>query len=135
MVKPKRGKNEPNWRPVQLPSEMVRDLETFAGSGISRALGFTNKSQLAAFAIRDFLHRYSEYLSVYQLVDVTADRVTIIDHENNTTVKLTHDGQSLRCDKDDDNYCEHIKFALLCPTVLKIVKKFGYPNEKNEYQS
>ncbi|HWP78976.1 MAG TPA: hypothetical protein VNL34_04940 [Candidatus Nitrosotenuis sp.] len=121
-----------NWRPIQLPAELVRDLEVFAESGISRALGFTNKSQLAAFALRDFLHKYTEYLSVYQLVDVTENQVTILDHEENKVAKITHDGKFLHCDIDDENYCEHIKFALLCPTVLHVVKKFGYPDENNK---
>jgi hypothetical protein len=134
MVKlvPKKTKYDSNWRPIQIPSELVRDLETFAESGISRALGFTNKSQLAAFAIRDFLRHYAEYLSVYQLADASENQVTLIDHEENIVVKLTHDGKFLHCDKDDSNYCEHIKFVLLCPSVLKIVKKFGYPDEENK---
>lgn len=132
MVKPKKTKSDPNWRPIQIPSELVSDLEAFAESGVSRALGFTNKSQLAAFAIRDFLNKYSEYLSIYQLTDVTEDQVTIIDHAEGTVVKITHDGEFLHCDKDDERYCEHIKFALLCPTVLKVVKKFGYPDENNK---
>lgn len=133
MVRQKRDKVEPNWRPIQIPSELFRDLETFAKSGVSRALGFTNKSQLAAFAIRDFLHKYAEYISIYQLADVTEDQVTIIDHAENTVAKLTHDGKFLHCDRDDENYCDHIKFALLCPTVLRVVKKFGYPDENNRH--
>lgn len=132
VVKQPKLKYPPNWRPIQLPGEIVRDLEVFAESGVSRALGFTNKSQLAAFALRDFLSRYSEYLSIYQLTDVSADQVTIIDHESNVVVKLNHDGKFLRCDKDEENYCSHIKFALMCPTVLKVVKKFGYPDEDNK---
>lgn len=111
---------------------MVGDLETFAESGISRALGFTNKSQLAAFAIRDFLQRYADYLSVYQLTDVNENQITIIDHEENTIVKLKHDGKFLHCDKDKENYCEHVKFAIMCPTVLNVVKKLGYPDENNK---
>lgn len=132
MAKLKRVKTDSNWRPIQLPAELVRDLEVFAESGVSRALGFTNKSQLTAFAIRDFLQRYADYLSVYQLTDVNENQVTIIDHDENVVVKLTHDGEFLHCDKDDENYCEHVKFALMCPTVLKVVKKFGYPDENNK---
>ena len=122
----------PNWRPVQLPKELVRDLETFADSGISKALGFTNKSQLAAFAIREFLSKYSDYLSIYQITDFSEDKITLIDHAENKTINLKHDGKYLRCDVDNENYCDHIKFVLMCPAVLKAVKKFGYPHENNK---
>jgi len=120
-----------NWKPVQLPKELVNDLETFANAGLARSLGFTNKSQLAAFAIRDFLAKYSEYLETYQLVDYSEDKITLIDHGANQVVTIKHDGKFLRCDVDNESYCEHIKFVLLCPAVLKVVKKFGYPNEEN----
>ena len=119
-----------NWQPVQIPKELFNDLESFADSGIARALGFTSKSQLAAFAIRDFLAKYSEYLSIYQLTDFSEESITLIDHEENKTVHIKHDGKFLKCDIDNENYCEHIKFVLTCPAVLKVVKKFGYPDEK-----
>jgi len=127
------GKTKPkptNWQPVQIPKELFKDLEIFAESGISRSLGFTNKSQLVAFAIRDFLARYSEYLSIYQLTDFSKNDIILIDHAENKKVHIKHDGKFLRCDVDKENYCEHIKFILMCPAVLKVVKKFGYPDEK-----
>ena len=125
-------KKQTNWKPIQLPKELVRDLETFADSGISRALGFTNKSQLAAFAIRDFLSKYSDYLSVYQLTDVSEKKITLIDHEENKVVTIKPNGEWLQCNIDKERYCEHIKFVLMCPTVLKVVKKMGYPDETND---
>lgn len=118
-----------------LPKELVRDLEVFAESGIASSLGFTNKSQLAAFAIRDFLTKYSEYLEIYQIADYSEEKITVIDHGENQIVTLKHDGKFLRCDKDKSNYCEHIKFVLICPAVLKTVKKFGYPDENNEHRT
>lgn len=121
-----------NWCPVQLPKELVRDLEVFADSGVSRALGFTNKSQLAAFAIRGFLAKYTEYLSIYQITDFSEDKITLIDHEENEVINIKHDGKFLRCGHDKENYCEHIKFVLMCPAVLKVVKKFGYPDKDNK---
>lgn len=123
----------PNWRPIQLPSDLVRDLEAFADSGVSRALGFTNKSQLAAFAIRGFLSNYSDYLSIYQLTDFSGDKIIMIDHEQNRIVNITRDGTFLKCNLDHDNYCNHIKFVLQCPVVLKTLKKFGYPDENNKW--
>lgn len=126
-------KKSTNWKPVQLPKELVRDLETFADSGVSRALGFTNKSQLAAFAIRDFLAKYSDYLSIYQITDFSEEKITLIDHEENKVVNIKHDGEYLQCDVDKERYCGHIKFVLMCPAVLKVVKKFGYPDETNDY--
>ena len=121
-----------NWQPVQLPKELVRDLETFADSGASRALGFTNKSQIAAFAIREFLANYSDYLSMYQITDFSENEITLIDHEENKVIHIKYDGQFLHCDVDNEPHCDHIKFALSCPAVLKVVKKLGYPDENNK---
>ena len=120
------------WLPIQFPKELVRDLETFADSGVSRALGFTNKSQIAAFAIREFLANYSDYLSMYQITDFSENEITLIDHEENKVIHIKYDGQFLHCDVDDEPHCDHIKFALSCPAVLKVVKKLGYPDENNK---
>jgi len=121
-----------NWQPIQFPKELVRDLETFANSGVARALGFTSKSQLAAFAIRGFLSTYSDYLSIYQITDFSENEITLIDHDENKVIHMKHDGKFLLCDSDKEYYCSHIKFVLMCPAVLKVVKKFGYPDEDNK---
>lgn len=131
MVKLKVTKSS-NWQPVQLPKELVRDLATFADSGVSRALGFTSKSQLAAFAIREFLSKYSDYLSIFQITDFSEEKITLIDHESNKIANIKHDGKFLQCSIDKENYCEHIKFVLMCPAVLEVVKKFGYPDKDNK---
>lgn len=123
--------NKTKWKTIMLPKELVNDLETFANAGLARSLGFTNKSQLAAFAIRDFLAKYSEYLETYQLADYSDDKITLIDHGTNQVVTIKYDGKFLRCDVDDEPHCDHIKFALSCPAVLKVVKKLGYPDENN----
>lgn len=122
-------KKSAKWQPIQFPKELVRDLETFANSGVARALGFTSKSQLAAFAIREFLSKYSEYLSIFQITDFSEDSITLIDHQENKVIHIKHDGEFLHCNIDKVNYCEHIKFVLMCPAVLKVVKKFGYPED------
>jgi len=123
-MKRKPKKVAQRWKPIQLPKELVDDLEAFANSKTAKSLGFTNKSQFAAFAIRKILNRYSEFLWVYELVDVTEEKVTIIDHEENQLVTLTLKGEFLICDKHKNRDCNHIDYASIIPRVHHMMKKW-----------
>lgn len=107
-----------------LPKELIDNLEVFAESKTAKSLGFTNKSQLAAFAVREFLHRYSDYISVYELVDVTEDQVVMIDHDSGGVVKLNLKDGYLICDKHQKAGCDHSGFALVTPRVVSTLKNW-----------
>ena len=65
-MKRKLKKVAQRWKPIQLPKELVDDLEAFANSKTAKSLGFTNKSQFAAYAVRAALDRHSDSLWVYE---------------------------------------------------------------------
>jgi len=44
------------WTAVQFPRELAEEMEIFAQSDQGKKMGFTNKSQVAATAVRNFLH-------------------------------------------------------------------------------
>jgi len=123
-MKRKPKKVAPRWKPIQLPKELVDDLETFANSKTAKSMGFTNKSQFAAFAIRKILNAYSEFLWVYELVDVTEDKVTIIDHEENQLVTLTLKNGLLTCDKHKNRTCAHNQYVSIIPRVHHMMKEW-----------
>ena len=124
------------WKSIMLPRSIVEALEVFANSGISKGLGFTNKSQLASYAIREFLYHYADSISEYQFIDAEDGKITILDNSISKTaeIKIAKHGKlknvtELQCSIDNENYCEHIKFILICPTALKHLKKYGYASD------
>ena len=73
-MKKKAKKAVSQWKPIQLPKELVDDLETFANSKTAKSMGFTNKSQFAAYAVRAALDRHSD---VAEPQHVTPDRARL----------------------------------------------------------
>jgi len=126
-MKRKAKKVASKWKPIQLPKELVNDLETFANSKTAKSMGFTNKSQFAAFAIRKILSGYSESLWVYELVDVTEGKVTIIDHETDELVTMVLKDGYLVCDKHKNSICEHRDFVSGIPRVYHMIKGWKLP--------
>ena len=121
-----RTDKQSRWKPVQLPKEIMDELEAFADSKLAKSFGFTSKSHIAAFGIREFLNRYSDYLSTYELVDIADKQITIIDHEIDKLIKLVIDDKYLFCPVDKERWCEHIKFVVILPAVRNALRKWGY---------
>lgn len=115
-----------NWRPIMLPSELLNELEQFSETNVSKKLGFTNKSQLAAFAVREFLRNYSRYMAFLELVDIDDDRVLLMDHKLDSTVQVVVRGKKVVCLEHESDDCDHIKFAWLIPRFYNTLKKEGF---------
>lgn len=122
--KPKKAASQ--WKPIQLPKELVDDLETFANSKTAKSMGFTNKSQFAAYAVRAALDRHSDSLWVYEFVDVTENKVTIIDHEENKVVNLVMMHDRLKCSIHGWNFCEHEEYIRIIPRVEHTLKGWDF---------
>lgn len=122
----RKTKIPPRWKPVQLPKEVMDELEAFADSKLAKSFGFTSKSHMAAFAIREFLSHYSDYITTYELVDVAENQVTLIDHELDKVIKLVIDDKYLFCPVDKEHWCDHVKFVVILPAVRSALRKWGY---------
>ncbi|QLH06659.1 ribbon-helix-helix domain-containing protein [Nitrosopumilus ureiphilus] len=109
------------WKSIMLPKELIDQLEKFSESNVSRNLGFTNKSQMAAYAVRDFLKHYSSFMAYLELMDVESDFVILMDYKIGTTVKVKDKNGKLTCSKHKDQ-CEHMDFVSMIPRVQNLVK-------------
>ena len=125
-MKRKAKKAAPQWKPVQLPKQLVDDLETFANSKTAKSMGFTNKSQFAAYAVRAALDNHSDSLWVYEFVDVTENKVTIIDHEVNKVVNIVFIHDRLKCSIHGWNHCEHQEYIRIIPRVEHMLKGWNF---------
>lgn len=128
MEKPK----EKKWMPIQLPKELVENLEVFVNSGTSRGLGFTNKSQIAANAIREFLRNYSNYSSYLDYLEFENNQVKVMDHELGKVVEIKFDYEdtTLFCQNHDSDYCNHVRFVWTLPRFKEKLKEFKKPTHK-----
>lgn len=109
------------WSAIMLPKELVQKLEIFSDTNFSKSMGFTNKSQLAASAIRYFLEQYSESMAYLELIDVKDNQVTLLDHKLGYKVRVTIKNGKASCEKDK-NKCKHIDFVWFMPRFQKVRK-------------
>lgn len=114
------------WKPIMLPAELLTELERFSETNVSKKLGFTNKSQLAAFAVREFLRNYSSYMAFLELVDIDSNRVLLIDHKLDSTVEVMVKGKKIVCLEHESDDCDHVKFAWLIPRFYNTLRKEGF---------
>ena len=108
------------WKSIMLPKELIEQLEVFSQSNVSKNLGFTNKSQLAAYAVRDFLKHYSDFMAYLELVDVKADTVTLMDHKIGATIKIKIKDHKVTCSKHK-SHCEHLDFVENIPRIQSLL--------------
>ena len=70
-----------DWETVKLPRDMVRRLNEFVETKYAKNSGFTSKSQVIVFAVREFLRNYSSYLTYLDYLGIEKEIITIMDHE------------------------------------------------------
>ena len=112
-----------------LPKQLTEQLETFSESQLAKNLGFTNKSQIAANAIREFLRNYSSYFAYLDYLEFHNNQIKLMDHELGIIINIKFDkeNKSLFCDKHESNGCNHIRFLWLIPRFREELKKFERP--------
>jgi len=125
-MKKKTKKTVSKWKPIQLPKELADDLEVFANSKAAKSMGFTNKSQFTAYAIRTALNRHSDYMWIFEFVDVAENEVTLIDHEENKVVRLVLIDDRMKCSIHGWDFCEHQEFIRIIPRVKNTLKGWNF---------
>lgn len=113
-----------------VPKQLIEQLETFSDSKLANNLGFTNKSQIAAFAIRGFLKNYSSFMSYLDFLDVTKEKIVLMDHILGKEIHITinQQDQELFCKEDKSQFCNHIMFIEELPRFKESLKKFFKPH-------
>lgn len=114
------------WKSIMLPKDLIDSLELFAQSDTSRNLGFTNKSQLAASAVREFLRNYSTHMANLDYLEMKDDLVKIMDYRLGSVVEVKIDKENYEvfCRKDNSNNCNHADFLFTIPRFKEDLKKF-----------
>ena len=81
------------WKSIMLPRQLEEMLDTFSKSELANSLGFTNKSQIAAVAIRDFLRNHAAYITFLDFLDVNDDEVRLMDYQVGKVIKVKRDSK------------------------------------------
>lgn len=116
------------WKSIMLPKQLDELLETFSKSELANSLGFTNKSQIAAVAIRDFLRNYTMYFTFLDFLDMNEKMVKLMDYNVGKviTVQINPDSRLL-CVEHKSEHCQHTQFISEIPrfkdTIAKHYKK------------
>jgi hypothetical protein len=120
------------WKSIVLPKSTVDQLDDFSESKIATSYGFTNKSQIASIAIREFLRNYSSYQTYLDYLGFEKKIIKIMDHELGKTVeiKLDSENTTLFCKNHNSDYCNHIRFVWTLPRFKEELKKFKKPIQK-----
>lgn len=117
------------WKSIMLPKQLNEQLETFSESDLAKNLGFTNKSQIAANAVREFLRNYSSYLTYLDYLGLEKKTVKIMDYNIGKVIELMFDSENeiLSCKHDNSNNCKHVQFLWVIPRFKEDLKKITKP--------
>lgn len=112
------------WKSIMLPRQLEEQLDTFSKSELANSLGFTNKSQIAAVAIRDFLRNYAMYNTFLDFLDINEKEVKIMDYKVGKVIKIIFDeSQDLLCLEHKSESCQHTQFILGLPRFKEFINK------------
>ncbi len=108
-----------------IPRQLEVLLDTFSKSELSKSLGYTNKSQITAVAIREFLRNYAMHKKFLDLIDVNDNEVKLMDFNVGKIIKLTIDKESrtIFCLEHKEKSCIHTAFVLGLPRFTELVTK------------
>ena len=116
------------WKSMMLPRSVVEQLEVFAKSKLANSLGYTNKSQIAALAIRDYLRKTNLHTAYIDFIDVDGKIITLMDYQLDKTIQVIIDNEKLeiRCEQHGSKICNHTNFLRGLPRFEKILEKYPF---------
>lgn len=121
-----------DWGTVKLPRDMVRRLSEFVETNYAKNSGFTSKSQVVVFAVREFLRNYSSYLAFLDYLGFEKNIVKLMDHELGAIVNVKFDKEEheLFCNKHNSDSCDHVRFLWMLPRFKEDLKGLEIPSKK-----
>ncbi len=127
-----RKKSNSGWRPVQLPKDLVDEVEKVIETSEVKKTGVTSISQFISRIIDDHLEssRFS-HQNTYE------DKVRILDNKigklgDIVTIFLKEELKKGFCDYCESENCVHVKYMWELEDVVKILKKRGFQSPYNE---
>ena len=127
MPRPKK-KEDRHYTTVSIPLSLV-----------DRILRYVNREDAIYKSLVDFtlsalrkeldeLHLLRPNLQHFN-IDEDKGCVRVIDHEKHIIADVYFTEKGVYCEADDSQNCEHVKYALEIPKVVKKLKKHGWKRE------
>ena len=104
-------KNNLGWRPVQLPKDLVDEVEKIIKKDTIKKQGITSISQFIARTINDAIEAFEK--TGFATITIKDKQIEIFDTNignKGTLVKIHHDKDKLNCSNCNSNDCPHINY-------------------------
>ena len=124
-----RNKSNNEWRPVQLPKDLVDEVENLTKKIEVRKHGITSMSQFISRAVSEELKRMkkADRLSHVNMYD---DHVKILDNGLDSVGRIVsvyfRKDSKTWCDYCESESCVHVQFSWEIPKVRDILLKHGF---------
>ena len=124
-------KSNSGWRPVQLPKDLVDEVERIVKTNRVKKQGVTSISQFIARTVNEELKKLES--ARMSRVNVYEDRARIMDDRIGKMGRIVSvyfkRGKGPWCDYCSEDDCVHVQYAWELPDARKILKRHGmkYP--------
>jgi len=128
-------KNSSEWRPVQLPKNLVDEVERTIQTDMIKKEGITSISQFISRTVNDKIQELEQKRFSHQ--NTYEDKVRILDNKlgrlgDIVTIFLRDEKKDSFCDYCEQNDCIHVKYMWELPDVVKTLKKRGFASPYKE---
>ena len=123
-----RKKGNSGWRPVQLPKDLVDEVERVIETNEVKKEGITSISQFISRTVSEELSKLES--ERFKHVNMYGDHVKIMDNKLGKIGRIVSvyfkKGGKPWCDYCRESDCIHVQYAWEIADVRKILGKYGY---------
>ena len=120
-------KNKSDWRPVQLPKDLVDEVERIIKIDEIKKQGITSISQFISRTVNEEFEKLKQKNISH--VNMYEDHVKIMDRKLGKLGRIISvyfkKGKTSWCDYCEEPDCIHVQYAWEIPEVRKILEKHG----------
>jgi Arc/MetJ-type ribon-helix-helix transcriptional regulator len=120
VVVPKRITKQPEkdeYTTIKVPNDLILIADRLIGTR-----GYKSRGEIVKDALRDFLDKYDESAHL-EMLNHSASGVKVRDRKLCRVADIQITPQGIHCPVCDASYCEHVRFALMQPDIIDIIKK------------
>lgn len=128
-------KAETGFRGISLKTELVEAIEKFMkeyGMGYKSVSDFVHEA--ARVRMETIRKMYGPVLPILEHYNIDEEQgcVRVMDHKNEVIADVCFSYEGVKCEACNSRSCEHVKYALNLPKVVKILRKHGWEIEDGE---